>query len=63
MMSDKNQTGKDAKNLGIPQDESAPKTAKPAEGTRELTDEEIAAVAGGLQQKHQPPPLLPQGGG
>ena len=61
-MTDKNQSGKDAKNLGPPRDDSAPKAAKPSEATRELTDEEIAAVAGGLNVKHQPPPMLPQGG-
>ena len=48
MMTDKNQTEEDAKNLVTPQDDSAPKAAKPSEATQELTDEEIAAVAGGL---------------
>ena len=33
---------------GKPQDDSAPKAAKPSETKRELTDDEIAAVAGGL---------------
>jgi hypothetical protein len=62
MTTNPNQTGKDAKNLGTPQDESAPKAAKPSESARELTDAEIAAVAGGLNVKRQPPPMLPQGG-
>ncbi len=63
MMTDKNQTGKDATNLGPAPDDSAPKAAKPSEATRELTDEEIAAVAGGLSHKPNPPPMMPLGGG
>lgn len=51
MTTNLNQTGKDAKNLGTPQDDSAPKAAKPSEATRELTDDEIAAVAGGAVTK------------
>jgi hypothetical protein len=38
---------KDAKPLTTPQDDSAPKAAKPSDDKRELTDDEIAAVAGG----------------
>jgi hypothetical protein len=38
---------KDAKRLTTPQDDSAPKAAKPSDDKRELTDDEIAAVAGG----------------
>ena len=46
-MTIQNQSGKDAKPLINPNDEVAPKAAEPSEIKRELTDEEIAAVAGG----------------
>ena len=46
-MTSQNQSGKDAKPLINPNDEVAPKAAEPSEIKRELTDEEIAAVAGG----------------
>ena len=42
-----NETGKDTKIADKLQDDSAPKAAKPADKKRELTDAEIAAVAGG----------------
>jgi hypothetical protein len=38
---------KDAKRLTTPQDDSAPKGAELSDDKRELTDDEIAAVAGG----------------
>jgi hypothetical protein len=43
-----NVTGKDSGTAGKPQDDSAPKAAKPSTDKRELTDDEIAAVAGGM---------------
>jgi hypothetical protein len=43
---------KDAKTLITPEDNSAPKAAKPSESQRELTDDEIAAVAGGAAAPH-----------
>jgi hypothetical protein len=50
-MTSQNVTGKDIKDQNKPVDESAPKAAKPA-AIRELTDDEIAAVAGGLAVSH-----------
>jgi hypothetical protein len=47
-MASENATEKDAKTLTTPQDDDAPKAAKPPEDKRELTDDEIAAVAGGV---------------
>ena len=47
-MTNQNQTGKDAKTLTIPKDDAAAKAAAPSEVKRELTDEEIAAVTGGV---------------
>ncbi len=47
-MTSQNVTGKDIKAQEKPVDETAPKTAKPSAAVRELTDDEIAAVAGGL---------------
>jgi hypothetical protein len=41
------ETRKDATTAGKPLDQSSPKAAKPADVERELSDEEIAAVAGG----------------
>ncbi len=48
-MKSENETAKDAKAKAQDklQDDSAPKAAKPPEDERELTDDEIAAVAGG----------------
>ena len=46
-----NETEKDAKAAGKPQDETARKAPKPADEKRELTDDEIAAVAGGWNLK------------
>ncbi len=54
MMASPKKDEKDAKPLTTPQDDSAPKAAKPAEDKRELTDDEIAAVAGGSSGKHAP---------
>jgi hypothetical protein len=39
---------KDPNTLTTPQDDGAPKAATPSEEKRELTDEEIATVAGGM---------------
>jgi hypothetical protein len=46
-----NETGKDATSAGKPLDESTPKAAKPGDVERELSDDEIAAVAGGAVAK------------
>jgi hypothetical protein len=46
---------KDAKPLVTPQDDSAPKVAKPAEDERELNDDEIAAVTGAMAKLPHPP--------
>jgi len=46
-----NETGKDVGAAGKPLGGSAPKAAKPSDTARELTDEEIAAVAGGATVK------------
>jgi hypothetical protein len=46
-----NETGKDVETAGKPLEESAPKATKPSETQRELTDDEIASVAGGLAVK------------
>ncbi len=55
-MTSQNQTGKDAKTLNTPKDDAAAKgAAKAAEASeveRELTDEELAAVAGGVTSGH-----------
>jgi hypothetical protein len=48
-MTSLNQTGKDVKTLTTPEDDAAVKAAEPSEEKRELTDDEIASVAGGLQ--------------
>lgn len=45
-----NEIDKDAKAPGKPQDDSAAKAAK-SEDKRELTDDEVAAVAGGSTAK------------
>jgi hypothetical protein len=46
-MTNQNQAEKDAKALTTPKDDAPQKAAKPSEVERELTDDEIAAVAGG----------------
>ena len=47
MMTSPKKDENDAKTLPTPQDSDALKAVKPSEDKRELTDEEIAAVAGG----------------
>jgi hypothetical protein len=47
-MTSQNQTGKDAKNLSTPERDAVVKPAESSQIARELTDEEIAAVAGGI---------------
>jgi hypothetical protein len=54
-MTSQNPTRKDAKPLTNPNDDVAPKAAEPSEIKRELTDEEIAAVAGGVVVVKRPP--------
>jgi carbamate kinase len=46
-MTSQNPSRKNAKPVSNPNDSGAPKAAKASEITRQLTDEEIAAVAGG----------------
>ena len=46
-MTSQNPAEKNAKALATPQDDAAPNAAEPSEIKRKLTDEEIAAVAGG----------------
>jgi hypothetical protein len=48
-MTNQNPTEKDAKTLSIPRRDAVEKVAEPQEIGRELTDEEIAAVAGGTK--------------
>jgi len=48
---------KNSKTPGTPKDSGAPKAAEPSETPRELTDDEIAAVAGGRTAGR---PLNPQ---
>ncbi len=61
-MTDKNQSGKDLKAQEKPLDDSALKATKSGV-TRELTDDEIAAVAGGATApvQHKIPPMTPGG--
>jgi hypothetical protein len=47
-MTSQNPTEKDPKSLTTPPSDAAAKDAEPSESKRELTDEEIAAVAGGV---------------
>jgi hypothetical protein len=63
IMTDKNQTGKDLKTQDKPLDDSALKATKSSEVTRELTDDEIAAVAGGgtAPVQHKAPVWTPFG--
>jgi hypothetical protein len=58
-MTSQNQSGKDAKTLNTPKDDTAPKATETAEVTRELTDDEIAAVAGGgiIVKRGSPTPV------
>ncbi len=51
-MTNENVTGKEIKAQDKPLGESALKAAKPSDVRRELTDDEIAAVAGGLAVGH-----------
>jgi hypothetical protein len=46
-MTNQNQTAKDTNTLSTPRRDAVAKVAEPQEIARELTDEEIAAVAGG----------------
>jgi bacteriocin-like protein len=46
-MTKHNQTEKDAQTLNTPKDEALQKAAEPSEVKRELTDDELASVAGG----------------
>jgi hypothetical protein len=46
-MTSQNPTGNDPKPMTTPPADAAPKANKPSEIKRELTDEEIMAVAGG----------------
>jgi hypothetical protein len=46
-MTSQNQNPKDAKTLSTPGRDGVVKPAEPLETRRELTDEEVAAVAGG----------------
>jgi hypothetical protein len=39
----------------IPRDDAAPKAAEPSEARRELTDEVLSAVVGGLNPQPLPP--------
>jgi hypothetical protein len=62
-MTSQNQSGKDAKTLNTPKDDTAPKATETPEVTRELTDDEIAAVAGGgLTIVTRPPGRIVTGG-
>jgi hypothetical protein len=51
-MTNQNVTGKEIKAQDKPLGESALKAPKPSDVPRELTDDEIAAVAGGLAVGH-----------
>jgi hypothetical protein len=46
-MTSQNKTGSDVKPVTLPQDNAAPTPAEPSESDCELTDAEIAAIAGG----------------
>jgi hypothetical protein len=54
-MTSQNQAEKDAKTVTASPEDTAPKAALPSEVKRELTDDEIAAVAGGLNPQPLPP--------
>ena len=63
MMMSQNQTGKDGKPFCAPNDDAVRNTVEPTEIKRELTDEEIATVAGGIKgvimRPLNPQPLPP----
>ena len=61
-MTSQNQSGKDAKTVTTLKDDTAPKATEPSEIMRELTDDEIAAVAGAGGSPAPPPPTSPVGG-
>jgi hypothetical protein len=54
-MTSQNPTGNDPKSATAPPADAAPQAGKPSEVKRELTDEEIAAVAGGAIAPRKPP--------
>ena len=62
-MTSQNQTGKDAKTLNTRNDDVVRNTVEPTEIKRELTNEEIAKVAGGIKgvimRPLNPQPLPP----
>ena len=58
-MTSQNQTGKDGKPLSAPDNDVVRNTAEPTKIKRELTDAEIAAVAGGIKKELNPQPLPP----
>ena len=58
-MTSQNQTGKDGKPLNASNDDAATNTAEPTKIKRELSDAEIATVAGGIKKELNPQPLPP----
>jgi hypothetical protein len=54
-MTSQTQAEKYAKTLTACRDNAAPKAALPSEFMRELTDDEIAAITGGLNPQPLPP--------
>ena len=54
-MTTQNQTENVNKPSTTPQDDAAPKGAKRSDAKRELTDDEIAGVVGGLNPQPLPP--------
>jgi hypothetical protein len=66
-MTSQNPTEKDPKSVTTPPSDAAPKDAEPSGIKRELTDEEVAAVAGGFTiaggGSPVPPAPVPGGGG
>jgi hypothetical protein len=62
-MTSQNATGKDINAQDKPLDDSALTAAKPSEGKRELTDDETAAVVGGMPPAGMPATVNPTGGG
>jgi hypothetical protein len=54
-MKSREQTAKDGTSVRTPEDDAAPKAAEPSETERELTDDELAAVAGGTKIVSRPP--------
>jgi hypothetical protein len=53
-MTNQNPTGSDPKSVTTPSSGAAPKADASSENKRELTDKEIAAVAGGMGIKSGP---------